>query len=166
MDLLLFSIGLLFIFLGILGAFLPVLPGPITGWVGFLFLHYTKAVPANYTFLSITFAIAMFVYIIDYFIPAMGAKRFGGSKYGVYGTTIGLLIGLFIPIPFGIIIGAFLGAFFGELIHDSKDTHRAIKASFGSLLGFFVSTGIKFGVGLAFAWLYLSTAWEHKAAFF
>ncbi|GGG90350.1 membrane protein [Polaribacter pacificus] len=166
MDILLLSIGLLCIFLGIVGAFLPVLPGPLTSWVGFLFLHYTKAVPADYTFLSITFAIALFVYIIDYFIPAMGAKKFGGSKYGIYGTTIGLLIGLFIPIPFGIIIGAFLGAFIGEIIHDSTDTNRAMKASLGSLLGFLVSTGIKFGVGLAFAWLYIDTVWEYKSAFF
>ena len=166
MDILFLFIGFICIFLGIIGAFLPILPGPLTGWLGLLLLHYTNAVPKDWTFLGITLAVAAFVWIIDYFIPAMGTKRFGGSKYGVYGTTIGLIIGLFVPIPFGILIGAFAGAFVGELIYDSKDTNRALKASFGSFLGFLVSTGIKFGVGLVFGWFFLSTFWEYKSAFF
>ena len=49
--------------------------------------------------------------IIDYFIPSKGAKKFGGTKYDVWGTNIGLFLGFFIPIPFGFIIAACLGAF-------------------------------------------------------
>ncbi|MFN0729725.1 DUF456 domain-containing protein [Polaribacter gochangensis] len=152
--------------LGIIGAFLPILPGPLTGWLGLLLLSFTTAVPKDWTFLSITLFVAALVWVLDYFIPAMGTKRFGGSKYGVYGTTIGLLIGLFSPIPFGILIGAFVGAFIGEMMHNSKDTGRALKASFGSLLGFFVSASLKFGVGLVYLWFFISTFWEYKSAFF
>ena len=136
MDIFLVILGFIFACLGIIGSFLPVLPGPITSWVGLLLLHLTKAVPQNWTFLGITLAIAVIIFFLDYFIPAMGTKRFGGTKYGVYGTTIGLIIGLLSPIPFGILIGAFVGALVGELIYDSKDTNRAIKASFGAFLGF------------------------------
>jgi len=166
MDILLLFFGFIFICLGIIGAFLPILPGPLTGWVGLLLLHFTSAVPKDWTFLGITLFVAALVWVLDYFIPAMGTKRFGGSKYGVYGTTIGLLIGLFSPIPFGILIGAFVGAFIGEIMHDSKDTDRALKASFGSLLGFFVSASLKFGVGLVYFWFFISTFWEYKSAFF
>jgi len=136
MDIFLVILGFIFACLGIIGSFLPVLPGPITSWIGLLLLHLTKAVPQNWTFLGITLAIAVIIFFLDYFIPAMGTKRFGGTKYGVYGTTIGLIIGLLSPIPFGILIGAFVGALVGELIYDSKDTNRAIKASFGAFLGF------------------------------
>jgi uncharacterized protein YqgC (DUF456 family) len=152
--------------LGIIGAFLPVLPGPLTGWVGLLLLGFTSAVPKDWTFLGITLALAVLVWILDYFIPAMGTKRFGGSKYGVYGTTIGLIVGLLSPIPFGMLIGAFVGAFIGETAFDKKDTNKALKASFGSLLGFFVSATLKFGVGLVYFWFFISSIWEHKAAFF
>jgi uncharacterized protein len=166
MDILLLFFGFIFVCLGIIGAFLPILPGPLTGWVGLLLLHLTKAIEKDWTFLGITLAVAIFVWIIDYFIPAMGTKRFGGSKYGVYGTMIGLIIGLFSPIPFGMLIGAFVGAFIGETVFDKKEANKALKASFGSLLGFLVSASIKFGVGLAYCWFFISIFWKNKSAFF
>ena len=107
--------------LGIIGAFLPILPGPLTGWLGLLLLSFTSVVPKDWTFLGITLAVAILVWILDYFIPAMGTKRFGGSKYGVYGTTIGLILGLLSPIPFGMLIGAFVGAFIGETVFDKRN---------------------------------------------
>ncbi|NVK08000.1 MAG: DUF456 domain-containing protein [Tenacibaculum sp.] len=166
MDIFLVILGFVFACLGIIGSFLPVLPGPITSWVGLLLLHLTKAVPQSWTFLGITLAIAVIIFFLDYFIPAMGTKRFGGTKYGVYGTTIGLIIGLLSPIPFGILIGAFVGALVGELIYDSKDTNRAIKASFGAFLGFLASATIKFSLSMVFLVLFFVKFWEYKAAFF
>ncbi|WP_271407091.1 DUF456 domain-containing protein [Tenacibaculum soleae] len=165
MDIFLAIIGFCFVCLGIIGAFLPVLPGPITSWIGLLLLHLTKVIPQDWWFLGITLAIAIIIFILDYFIPAMGAKRFGGTKYGVYGTTIGLIIGLLSPIPFGIIIGAFLGALIGELIYDSKDTNRALKASFGALLGFITSATIKFSIAVVYFVLFFTTLWEYRNAF-
>ena len=167
MDIFLLLLGFIFVFLGIIGSFLPILPGPLTGWFGLLFLHLTKIVPMDWTFLGVTLGVAILIWILDYFIPAMGTKRFGGSKYGVYGTTIGLFIGFFfIPIPFGILIGAFFGALIGELLFDSKDTNRAIKASFGAFLGFLASATIKFSIAVVYLVLFVITFWEYKSVFF
>ncbi|WP_417800241.1 DUF456 domain-containing protein [Tenacibaculum sp.] len=166
MDIFLVILGFVFACLGIIGSFLPILPGTITGWVGLLLLHLTKAIPQNWTFLGITLAIAVIIFFLDYFIPAMGTKRFGGTKYGVYGTTIGLVIGLLSPIPFGILIGAFVGALVGELIYDSKDTNRAIKASFGAFLGFLASATIKFSISMVFLVLFIVKFFEYSNSFF
>ena len=167
MDIFLLLLGFVFVCLGIIGSFLPVLPGPLTSWVGLLLLHFTKIIPMDWTFLGITLAIAILIWILDYFIPAMGAKRFGGSKYGVYGTTIGLFVGFFfIPIPLGILIGAFFGALIGELLFDSKDTNRAIKASFGAFLGFITSVTIKFSIAIIYFVLFIIQFWEFKDDFF
>ena len=166
MDIFLLLVGFLLVLLGIVGAILPVLPGPLTGWFGLLALHLTSVIPLNWTFLGITLAIALIIWILDYIIPAMGTKKFGGSKYGVYGTTIGLIIGLFVPIPLGVLIGAFLGAFIGELLYDSKDTQRAIKASFGSFIGLLASAFIKFFVALVYCVLFFSKIWEYKTVLF
>ena len=166
MDIFLLLLGFVFVCLGIIGSFLPVLPGPLTSWVGLLLLHSTKIFPMDWTFLGVTLAIALLIWILDYFIPAMGTKRFGGTRYGVYGTTIGLLIGLLSPIPFGMLIGAFLGAFIGEMIYDSKDTNRALKASFGAFFGFLASATIKFSIAAVYFVLFLIQFWEFKEAFF
>jgi len=166
MDIFLLLLGFIFVCLGILGSFLPVLPGPLTSWVGLLLLHTTKIIPMDWSFLGVTLAIAILIWILDYFIPAMGTKRFGGTKYGVYGTTIGLIIGLLSPIPFGILIGAFLGAFIGEMINDNKDPDRALKASFGAFLGFLVSATIKFCITAVYFVLFLHQFWEFKGEFF
>lgn len=166
MDIFLLILGFLLTLVGIIGSFLPILPGPITGWFGLLLLHITKIIPMNYTFLGITLAIAIFIWILDYIIPALGTKRFGVSKYGMYGTTIGLIIGLLSPIPFGILIGAFFGALLGELIYDSKDTNRATKAAFGAFVGFLASTTIKFSIATVYVVLFIMKFWEYKAEFF
>lgn len=150
--------------LGIVGSFLPVLPGPITGWVGLLILHLTNAVPMNWTVLGITLAIAIIVWIVDYIIPAIGTKKFGGSKYGVVGTMLGLLLGLLFFPPFGLIIGPFAGAFLGEMIHDSSDSGRALKAAFGSFIGFISSTFLKFVTASAFLVYFLMIFWDYKGA--
>ena len=155
-------IGFCLMGLGLVGSFLPVLPGPLTGWIGLLVLHLTKAIELTWTFLGITLGIAILVWILDYIIPAMGTKKFGGSKLGVIGTTLGLLVGLFlIPVPGGFIIGAFVGALIGELMHDNKDKSRAVKAAFGSFLGFIFSATLKFMVSLVFLVLFCQEVYRN-----
>lgn len=167
MDIFLTIIGFLFMLLGILGSFLPVLPGPFTSWVGLLILHFTDAVPKNWTFLIITLVIVIFIWILDYIIPAIGTKKFGGSKAGMFGTVIGLLVAIFFPVlgPFGIMVWPFVGALVGELLNKA-DSKSAIKAAFGSLIGFLTGTFMKFIVSIIYLGLFIMKVWEYKNALF
>ena len=165
MDILLVFVAAIFIVLGIIGSFLPVLPGPLTSWIGLLILHLTDAIPMNWTFLIITLLFAIFIWFLDYIIPAIGTKRFGGSKYGMIGTSLGLIVGLLSLIPFGIIIGPFVGALIGEMMNKS-DSKTAIKAAFGSFLGFLTSTFIKFIVAVIYLGLFVAKFWEFKQDIF
>ncbi|CAI8287379.1 MAG: Uncharacterised protein [Flavobacteriaceae bacterium] len=109
-----------------------------------------------------TFVIAIAIFIIDYFIPIIGSKYFGGSKNGIIGTAIGIIIGLLSPIPFGIIIGAFLGALIGEYF-SGKKLSEAFKPAIGSLIGIITSSLIKFATSLTFLVIYIMlivTNWE------
>lgn len=166
MDVLLLLLGLLSILLGIAGSFLPVLPGPILSWLGLLLLYLTGAVPMNYWVVGITFLITIALSVLDYVIPAQGTKKFGGSSYGIWGTNIGLLVGLLAPIPFGFIIGPFTGALVGELLYDSKNQQRAVKAAVGSLVGFLASSFIQFVFGCMCLGMYLWLVWENRVALF
>lgn len=161
MDIFLTIIGLLFMIVGLIGSFLPILPGPPLSWVGLLLLHLTDAIPNNWTFLGITLAIALLVFALDYIIPAIGAKRFGGTRAGMIGTTIGLIVGIIAPIPFGIIIGPFIGALLGEL-SNKADSATAIKAAFGSFIGFITGTFMKFIVAVIYFGLFIKLVWDYK----
>lgn len=166
MDTFLIITGFLLTVAGLVGSILPILPGPPTGWAGLLLLYLTSIVPMDWWVLGITLGVAIIISILDYIIPAMGTKKYGGSKYGMWGTTIGLIVGLLSPIPLGFLIGAFVGAFVGELIYNSKDTGRATKAAFGSFFGFLTSTFIKLLVSLVFIVLFVVKFWNYKEAFF
>lgn len=161
MDIFLVIISALFIVSGLLGSVLPIIPGPPLSWLGLLILHLTKAVEMSSTLLVITGIIATIIFIMDYMIPAMGAKKFGGSKSGMIGTTIGLIVGLLSPIPGGIIIGPFLGAFIGEML-NKNNSKTAFKAAIGSFIGFLASTFIKFIVSVIYLGIYISSLWQFK----
>ena len=165
MDILLVFISALFIVLGLIGSVLPILPGPPLSWIGLLLLHLTKAVQMSTTLLIVTGVIALIIFILDYIIPAIGTKKFGGSRAGMIGTSIGLIVGLLSPIPGGIIIGPFIGAFIGEML-NKNDSKLAFKAAIGSFFGFLASTFLKFIVAVIYLGIYLSNIWEYKSTLF
>jgi len=140
-DYILLIAGILLMILGIIGCLVPVLPGPPFSFLGIILLHFSKFGHFTNIALITMGGIALVVTILDYVVPVWGTKKFGGSKYGIRGATIGLAIGLFLG-PLGLIIGPLLGAFAGELIFKD-DINYALKAGFGSLLGFLTGIGLK-----------------------
>lgn len=151
-------LGFILVLLGILGSFLPILPGPITGWLGLLLLHQSSKVAQDTSFLVTTFVIALVIFLLDYVIPALGTKKFGGSKFGVIGSSVGLLIGLLFLGPFGIIVGPFVGAFLGETLNKTP-RKKAFRAAFGSLVGFLSGVFLKFTVSLIFCVQFIRIYW-------
>ena len=140
-DYILLIAGILLMVLGIIGCLVPVLPGPPFSFLGIILLHLSRFGHFTNTALIILGGIALVVTLLDYVVPVWGTKKFGGSKYGTRGAAIGLIIGLFLG-PVGLIIGPLLGAFVGELIFKD-DINYALKAGFGSLLGFLTGVGLK-----------------------
>ena len=167
MDIVLLVLGFILMLVGILGSFLPVLPGPPLSWVGLLLLYLTKAIPDDWWLLGITLVVALTVTVLDYVIPAAGTKKFGGSKAGMWGSIIGLLVAIFFPIlgPFGIIIWPFIGALVGELSNKS-DNKTALKAAFGSFIGFLTGTFLKFLIAVIYFGLFIWKAVEYSGEIF
>lgn len=126
---------------GLIGCLLPLLPGPPLSYVALLIMQLRSDAPFTTRFLLIWAAITIVVTVLDYVIPLYGTKRFGGTKYGIWGCTIGLVIGFFIP-PWGILIGPFIGAFIGEVMGNA-DSSNALKAALGSFAGFVMGTLLK-----------------------
>lgn len=155
MDIIFVISGLLIMLIGIVGSLVPVIPGVLVSWMGLVVLYLAPSLEFDTLFITITGIVALVLYILDYIIPAVGTKKFGGSKAGMWGTTIGLIVGIFAPIPFGILIGPFLGALVGELVVNKTEKSLALKAAFGSFLGFIGSTFIKFVATLIYFGLFI-----------
>jgi len=160
MDLFLLILSAMLIISGIIGSFIPILPGPLTSWFGLFSLNLISTVEIDKTLLIITFIIALIIFVLDSLIPIYGSKYFGATKYGILGALIGLLIGIITPIPFGIIIGPILGALIGELLFNN-DLKKSIKSSIGVLIGFLASTFIKFITSVIYLMIYLVQLWEY-----
>ncbi|MEJ2162444.1 MAG: DUF456 domain-containing protein [Robiginitalea sp.] len=167
MDIVLLMLGLFFMILGILGSFLPVLPGPPVSWLGLVLLILTSAVPNDWWLIAITGVVAFLVVALDYWIPVVGTQRFGGSRAGMIGTTIGLLFAIVFPVLgiAGIVIWPFVGAIIGELIN--KTGHKqALKAAFGSFVGFLTGTFLKFVVTMVYLGIFVFRAWDYREGLF
>ena len=145
MDILLAIIGAILVLIGFFGSILPVLPGPPISWVGYLLLNWTHYISDRQegydTALWILLFFVIAVTVLDYVVPIWGTKKFGGSKRGMWGATIGVVVGLFF-VPIGIIIGPFIGAYIGEISSGKKD-REALKAAWGSFVGFLMGVGLK-----------------------
>lgn len=166
MDLLLVVLGFCCLMGGIAGSVLPVIPGTPLAWIGLLLLYLAPSVTMNYWVLGITFTVMMVVTILEYVIPAKGTKRYGGTKYGIWGTNIGLVLGLVAPIPFGFIIGPFVGAFVGEYVFSKQNHTNAFKAATGSFIGFLASAFIQFVVCVIFLGMFLGVVWDYRGILF
>ena len=145
-DYIFLILGIFLMIFGLIGCLVPVLPGPPLSFLGLISLQVTRFGDFSKATLITLAAIAVVVTILDYVVPIWGTKKFGGSKYGIRGATVGLIIGIFLG-PIGIILGPLIGAFVGEMIFKD-DISYAIKAGFGSLLGFLTGIGLKLAASL------------------
>lgn len=149
-DTLIPLVSILLLLVGILGTFLPVLPGLLLSLCGLLIYKFGTDSSLSMGYIWIFVFLTLLSIILNYVIPARTNRKYGGTRWGSAGSVIGTILGMFfIPVPFGFLIGMFLGVFVGELLHDAKDKKKAWNSTKGALIGFLYGTGFNFMVGLA-----------------
>ena len=143
--------------IGVAGSILPGLPGLPLSWIGILILYVwgsgvnSAGEPLSMTALIVWAVVVVAVTIMDYVVPPLITKKMGGSKYAEKGSLYGMIFGI-IFTPVGMILGAFLGALLAELFVAKKREGEAVKAAFGTFLGFILGTGIKTIVSICILW--------------
>jgi len=151
--------GAILVFLGIAGCVLPILPGPVLSFLGLLLLALLKhfSPPLTPTLIIIMAILTVVVTIGDYLIPLWGAKRYGATKWGIWGSVIGMAIGIFFS-PFGMLLGAFIGAVTVEWLVQ-KERGKALKAGWGVFIGSLAGTALKLGVSGMMAYYFIRGLW-------
>jgi len=152
-------IGSIFVLLGIAGCVLPILPGPVLSFLGLLLLALLKqfSPPLTPTLIMIMALLALGVTVGDYVIPLWGAKRYGATKWGIWGSVIGMAIGIFFS-PFGMLLGALIGAVAVELLVQ-KEKGKALRAGWGVILGSLLGAVLKLGVSGMMAYYFIRGLW-------
>ena len=152
MDYILMTAAIVVIIVGFIGDIIPGIPGTPVSYFALLLLHWTDRITYSTYFLAITGVICAVITILDYVVPVWGTKKFGGTKAGTRGSTIGLIIGILVLPALGIVMGPFgligilggpfVGAYIGEKMGGTPDD-IAWRSAFGSFIGFVAGTFMK-----------------------
>ena len=153
MDVVWIVLGVILMLVGLAGCILPFLPGPPLCYLALLIQQLQSEPPYTADFLLTWAGITLVVTGLDYVIPIYGTKKFGGTKYGMWGCVVGLIAGLWLG-PLGIIFGPFVGAFLGELIGNAESDH-AFRAAMGSFVGFLLGTLLKLIACFVMGWYFI-----------
>lgn len=152
MNTVLIILAFVCLLVGIVAVLLPFPPGVPVAWLGLLLarLGGVEAVSTGWLVWSAVVGVALMV--LDYVFPLLTTRRFGGSKYGVWGCMVGLLLAV-VGLPFGpgglvgLFFWPFVGAFVGEYIKQN-DLQPALRAAMGSFLGMMAGIVVKVVYGL------------------
>jgi uncharacterized protein len=140
MDLLYWILIVAMFLISFIGLIYPIIPSVVFILGGFilygLFFSFDEF---SWVFWTVQILFVILLFSADYLANMLGVKKYGGSKAGIWGSTIGLLVGPFVIPVFGILIGPFLGAVIAELLIHRKGFTEALKIGVGSVIGFISS---------------------------
>ena len=157
MEYILITLGIICMVVGVLGCIVPMLPGPPVAYVGMLCFHFTELYTFSTTTLVTWGVVVVLSLVLDYIIPIIGTKFFGGSKWGSWGCVIGTFVGLVAGLV-GVIVGPFVGALIGELM-GKKPMDEALKSALGSFIGFLFGTLMKIAICAYFIYVLIVAIW-------
>ncbi|SFC39009.1 hypothetical protein SAMN05443252_103186 [Bacillus sp. OV322] len=140
MEAIYWSVIILLFIIAFIGLVFPVVPS-VLFIIGGILLYgvFYSFEPFNWVFWTIQILFVILLFTADYAANMFGVKKYGGSKAGIWGSTLGLIIGPFV-IPFaGILVGPFIGAALAEILFHRRDFKTAMKIGLGSVVGFISS---------------------------
>lgn len=154
MEYLVWSCTVLLLLAGLVGAVVPMLPGTALIMLGVLLQKIL--LPATLSWLAVGWIALFFLLsvVADFAGVIVGARLFGGTKWGMTGASGGALVGMFFSLP-ALLLGTFLGAVAAEK-YVAKRTHReSLRAGVGATAGFLLSTVLRLACALAMIALFL-----------
>ncbi len=133
--------------IGLLGTLLPILPGLIIIWLAAL--YYAAVVLGFGDFSPWVFALLTLVALVagtsNLWLAALGAKTTGATWRTLLVGFVGAIAGTFLlPIPLvGTIVGYAAGLILSEYVRLGQ-WRPALRAAFGGVVGWGVSTAVEF----------------------
>jgi hypothetical protein len=151
-------VGLLFV-AGLVGSVVPWMPGPLFILAGaILWAFATDFQTLGWGRLAILTTLAVLSFLLDFLAGALGARRYGASRYGVVGAIAGAIVGLFLG-PLGLILGCVVGAVAGELLRGAG-LEGSVRSGLGALVGLLAGLVAVLVVSITMIGLFLYWVWR------
>ena len=147
MNTVLIILAFVCLLVAVVAVFTPVPPAVPVAWCGLLLARLSGYADVSNNLLLWSAVVGVILMVLDYVFPLLTTRRFGGTKWGVWGCTVGLLLGI-VGLPFGpgglvgVFFWPFVGAFIGEYLKQ-RDFDPALKAAVGSFLGMMAGIVVK-----------------------
>lgn len=160
MDFIWWLIAIVLMAVGLIGTLLPVVPGAIIILAGAVIHQVMLGSERSLGWwnIAVLVLLTLLSYALEFAGGYFGAKRFGATKWGILGATLGAIAGLFFPFP-GLLVGPVVGAIAGEFV-GGKRLVSAGRAGWGTLLGNLAGMIGKLTIGLIMVSWFLVTAPE------
>lgn len=154
MEYLAWSLTILLMLVGLAGTFLPLLPGTLLILIAALI--HKLLLPDSFSWFVFGWLAAFWAVSVlaDVGCTLVGARLFGGSKWGMAGAGGGAMVGMFFSLP-ALILGSILGAIAAEKLGARRTDREALRAGAGAAVGFLLSTVVRLGCGAGMIALFL-----------
>lgn len=134
------------VFIGLVGLVLPAIPGPPILFLGLWLAAWAEDFDhVGMVTLAVLAVLMLLAVVLDFVAGALGARRFGASRWAVGGAVVGAVVGIFFGLP-GILLGPFVGAVLGELV-SGRALDAASRAGIGATIGLLLGTAAKLAIG-------------------
>jgi uncharacterized protein YqgC (DUF456 family) len=160
----LFLLAYLLMFLGVVGAILPVMPGPLLIWLGAFLWGWADGFQAvGWPTLALLGILMVLAWGSDLILTTVGSRRAGASWKAIAAAIVGAIVGgVFlsgVAPAIGTILGAILGGVVGILgveYFEKRDWGQAFRAVRGYIVGSLAASGLELFLSLLmiaiFAW--------------
>lgn len=151
------------IVVGLLGTFLPALPGMPLIFGGMLLAAWVGdfQIIGGWTLLVLGL-MSLLALGIDFVASTLGVKKIGASNKAAIGAALGTLAGLPFALP-GLLVGPFAGAVIGELLHrqayDRANVGEAAKIGAATWIAMAIGAALKLAVAFIMLGIFALAVW-------
>jgi uncharacterized protein len=148
MEVFIWSVTSVLMLIGLAGVIVPLLPGNVLILVAAMLHKWLLPESVSWGVVGWLAALCLVSIIADFGGTILGARVFGGGKWGMAGAGTGAFIGMFFSVP-ALILGTVFGAAAAEKLIAKKSGRASLLAGVGAATGFFLSTVVRLGCALA-----------------
>lgn len=158
------AITVILLLTGLVGSVVPLLPGTTLIFAGVLLHRWMLPQTIGWTGVFWIGVIWLFSVAADLLCTLIGARLFGGSKWGMTGAGGGAMVGMFFSLP-ALLLSTILGAVAAEKFIGKRSKEAALKSGMGAALGFLASTIVRAFCALAMIALFVTAVlWSNAPA--